>query len=130
MSAASIAHAIVSQADSRSEEMRKHIATEFADYYVEVTKCGEQGAWVITQSNMIVQKGAHFEVRDKYQLCGELRPGGTPHIFYSFAQILNFMIFNGYECFSNPLDFHSAESILMRIRVPRAFLQANPTALS
>ena len=128
MSAASLAHAIVSQADSRAEEMRKHIATEFADYFIEVRKSGQQ--WVIGQWNMIVLKGTHFEVRNKFQLCGELGRGGSSLTFQSFAQIHNFMIFNGYECLSSALDFQNAESVLMKIRVPRAFLQANPRALS
>ncbi|CAE7635791.1 unnamed protein product [Symbiodinium sp. CCMP2456] len=97
-------------------------------------KKGGTGAWVIAQSSMIVLKGAHVEVRNMHELCRELRPGagaGTHTIFRSFAQLLNFMIFNGYECLSsNPVDCQNAGRVLMRIRVPRAFLQANPTALS
>ncbi|CAE7947943.1 ankrd29 [Symbiodinium sp. KB8] len=130
MSVASLAHAIVSQADSRAEEMQKHIATEFADYYVEVRKSVQKGAWVIEQSKMIVLNGAHFEVRDTYQLCRELGPLKTrPDCFASFSDVLNFMSFNGYDCL-NPLAFQNAENFLMKIRVPRAFLQANPSLLS
>ncbi|CAE7621102.1 ankrd29 [Symbiodinium sp. CCMP2592] len=132
MSRARLAHAIVSQADSRSEEMRKHIESDFVDYFVELSmeyfKLGCRSIVVLTE--------AGFEVKTQRELIHFLEQqgiGGLPMInersgcigrFHSSSHMLNCMSLLGYE-----VAFSIGKTIRMKRRVPRAFLQAHPTAL-
>ncbi|CAE7191916.1 ankrd29 [Symbiodinium microadriaticum] len=132
-----LAQEIVQMAETRAEVVRKEIATEFVDYYIEFLQ-DDAGTgsrtWGLRQDSIFVLTADGFKAKKSWTIIAEVagKAKGKGRFgkgrFLSRAHVLNTMAFYGYD--PSAATFVASDSIMMRLRVPRKLLEAHPEVLS
>ena len=122
-------------AEARAEVVRKEIATESVDYYIEFLQDDDgTRTWGLRQDSIFVLTADGFIAKKSWKIIdevqGKAKGKGTfgKGRFLSRAHVLNIMAFYGYD--PSAATFVASDSIMMRLRVPRKLLEAHPEVLS
>mmetsp|Transcript_122372 Transcript_122372/g.238073 ORF Transcript_122372/g.238073 Transcript_122372/m.238073 type:complete len:130 (+) Transcript_122372:88-477(+) len=126
--ATDIARNVVAMTESRMETIQREVASEFMDYYVEMSQFQATDACYVKNKTILVMVGNGYLAMTPEQLFGDCH--GEIVATYQRRRVLNVLTAHGYqECQNPPETLLQKNRAYFVLKVPRSIALQNMDAM-